>query len=72
LSAETYKTVFSGSLFFTSIPIALARCVFPKPPPPYINKGLNDGPPGFCETAKPADLASLLHSPSTYESKVYY
>ena len=39
--------IFSLLFFFTSIPIAFAKCVFPSPPLPYINKGLNDVPPGL-------------------------
>ena len=47
-----------------SIPIACAKCVFPKPTPPKISSGLKDVPPGLFETAIPAFLASLFESPS--------
>ena len=69
-SAEMYSTVFSGNFSFTLTPIACAKCVFPKPTPPKIKRGLKDVPPGLLETAKPADLASLLASPSRKFSKV--
>ena len=35
-----------------------------------MSNGLNDVPPGLFETAIPADLASLLESPSKKFSKV--
>jgi hypothetical protein len=53
-----------------SIPIACAKCVFPKPTPPKISSGLKDVPPGLFETAIPAFLASLFESPSRKFSKV--
>ena len=53
-----------------STPIAWTRWVFPRPTPPYINNGLNEVPPGLFATANPADLASLLESPSRKFSKV--
>ena len=69
LSAVVYKTVFSGYLFFISIPIAFAKWVLPKPTPPNTRKGLNDVPPGLLETAIPAFLANLFESPSKKFSK---
>ena len=59
-----------GKFSFTEIPIECAKCVLPKPTPPYINNGLNAVPPGLFETAKPEARANLLHSPSTKLSKV--
>ena len=50
-SADIYKTVLSGNFCLMFIPIALAKCVFPKPTPPKIKSGLNDVPPGLFETA---------------------
>ena len=52
------------------IPIEWARCVLPRPTPPYSNNGLNAVPPGLFATAKPDALAKRLHSPSTKFSKV--
>ncbi|MNG07651.1 hypothetical protein D3C84_909650 [compost metagenome] len=70
ISAEIYKTVFSGYLSFTSTPIACAKCVFPKPTPPKINNGLNEVPPGLLATAIPAERAKRLESPSRKLSKL--
>jgi hypothetical protein len=68
-SAAMYKTVFSGYLSLTSTPIACAKCVLPSPTPPKINNGLKAVPPGLLATASPADLESLLESPSKKFSK---
>jgi hypothetical protein len=51
ISAEMYKTVFSGYLSLISTPIACAKCVLPNPTPPKINNGLNEVPPGLLATA---------------------
>ena len=51
-------------------PIACAKWVFPSPTLPKINNGLKDVPPGLFPTAIPADLASLLESPSKKFSKL--
>ena len=70
ISAEMYKTVFSGYLSFISTPIACAKCVLPRPTPPKINNGLNEVPPGLFATAIPAERANLLESPSRKLSKL--
>ena len=68
-SAVVYKTVFSGYLFLTSIPIAFAKWVLPRPTPPKTKNGLNEVPPGLLATAIPAFLANLFESPSRKFSK---
>ena len=70
ISAEIYKTVFSGYLSLISTPIACAKCVLPKPTPPKINNGLNEVPPGLFATAIPALLDNRLESPSKKLSKL--
>ena len=69
-SAEMYNTVFSGYLSLISTPIACAKCVFPKPTPPNISKGLKEVPPGLLATAILAFRANLFESPSKKLSKV--
>ena len=70
ISADMYKTVFSGCLSLISTPIACAKCVLPNPTPPNIKSGLNEVPPGLFATAKPALLANLFESPSRKLSKL--
>jgi hypothetical protein len=65
-----YNTVFSGYLSLISTPMAWAKWVFPNPTPPKINKGLNEVPPGLLATAKPAERAKRLESPSKKLSKL--
>ena len=59
-----------GKFSLTEIPIECAKCVLPKPTPPYINNGLKAVPPGLFATANPEALANLLHSPSIKLSNV--
>ena len=68
--SEDAKTTFLG--FFPSIrafAIACKRCVFPRPTPPYIIRGLKAPSPGFCETWVAAFLANSLCGPSIKASK---
>ena len=67
-SEETYKTPNPACL--QAFPIAWSKCVFPKPTPPYRNRGLYAAA-GFSATAKEAASASRLFAPTTKLSKVY-
>ena len=70
-SDVTYRTleaVLSSTILF---PIACIKWVFPKPTPPYRNKGLYDFPGSF-PTANAAACANLLLFPTTKVSKVYF
>ncbi len=68
-SELTYRTTLLGCDRFTSFPIAWARCVLPRPTPPYKTSGLNELAPGFSATVLPARRATRLQSPSINESK---
>ena len=67
--ADTYSTVFSGIDFFVSKPMVFAKCVFPNPPDPYINKGLKEVPPGFeaCTSIQAILLIYYIHLPQMYQ-----
>ena len=52
--------------------MACTKWVLPKPVGPYIIKGLKEVPPGLFATAKPAERAKRLQSPSTKLSNEYF
>ncbi len=56
VSAGTYLIRASGIFSSTSFPIAFSKWVFPRPGPPYINKGLYI-PPKLSATARAAAFA---------------
>src|SRR5215470_11953038 len=70
-SELTYNTTLAGCDLFISLPMDWARCVFPRPTPPYITNGLKELAPGFSATVLPARRATLLQSPSIKDSNVY-
>src|SRR5690606_36919869 len=71
-SACTYSTILSGKLVLTEEPIAWIRCDFPRPVCPYRKSGLKEVPPGLPATAKPAERANRLQSPSMKLSNEYF
>ena len=64
--------MFSSFFEFTSsLAIECKRCVFPKPTPPYIIRGLKSADPGAFATFFAAFFAKILFGPSIKEEKAF-
>ena len=72
VSDETYSIFFEGSLSKTLWPIACIRWVFPRPTPPYKNRGLSLAVSSYSATLWHAATAIALLDPTTNVSNVYF